>query len=204
MGPSIQHTQLLNTTNLTGPYTVDAVINSTVNPLNNSEIKLFWGRGAITDSVSMTNSGGSNWTADIPGNGDTATYVYYIKAADTQGRDAFSPGTAPAQLHSFIAASSITNIISNGTIPLTFALQQNYPNPFNPATKINFDIPVQSMVSIKIFDMSGREIKEMINTGLAAGSYSVSFDGSGLASGVYYYRIEAGSFIETRKMLLIK
>jgi subtilisin family serine protease len=204
MGPSIQHTQLLNTTNLTGPYPVDAVINSTVNPINTSEVKLFWGRDTISDSISMTNSGGNNWTASIPGNGDTATYFYYIKVADTQGREAFSPGTTPAQLHSFTASTTITNIISNGSIPNTFALKQNSPNPFNPTTKINFDIPVQSFVSIKIYDMTGREINELVNTGLTAGSYSVSFDGSKLSSGVYYYRIEAGSFAETRKMLLIK
>ncbi|MCB0723376.1 MAG: S8 family peptidase [Ignavibacteriae bacterium] len=205
MGPSIAHMPLLNTPNLSGPYTVDAMINTTVNPLNTSEIKLFWGRGTITDSISMTNSGGSNWTANIPGNNDTATYVYYIKAVDNQGREAFSPGTAPAQLHSFIANGSITNVTNNGgSIPVTYAISQNSPNPFNPTTKINFDIPVQSFVSITIYDMTGREITQLVNTGLAAGSYSTVFDGSKLASGVYYYRITAGSYVETKKMLLIK
>lgn len=204
MGPSISHTPFQNTPILSGPYTIDAVIKTLVNPVNPSSIKLFWGRGTISDSISMTNSGGDNWTANIPGNGDTATYVYYIKAVDNTGRESFSPGTAPAQLHKFIANTTITNIINNGNIPDRFSLNQNMPNPFNPSTRINFDIPTLAFVKLTVYDIMGRQVGELVNSNLTPGSYSVDFNGAKLSSGIYYYRIETEKFVETKKMLLIK
>jgi len=83
-------------------------------------------------------------------------------------------------------------------------LSQNYPNPFNPVTKIAYSIPVSGIVSIKIFDITGREIKTLVNEFRNAGSNEIDFDGGGLASGVYYYRLNADNFSETRKMILIK
>jgi ligand-binding sensor domain-containing protein len=85
-----------------------------------------------------------------------------------------------------------------------FELLQNYPNPFNPTTKIKFAIPKSGNVRLKVFDQLGREVRTLVNGELTAGSYEYEFDGSGLASGVYFYRIETGSFVETKKMLLIK
>lgn len=85
-----------------------------------------------------------------------------------------------------------------------FVLQQNYPNPFNPVTKINYEIPSQSFVSIKVFDVLGREIAELVNIEQEAGVYSYSFDASQLSSGIYFYTLQAGSFIETKKMTLLR
>lgn len=96
----------------------------------------------------------------------------------------------------------INSISSN--IPKSFSLYQNYPNPFNPATIIKFTIPKNSFVSIKVFDIVGREVKDVINQNLIAGEYKVDFDGSSLESGIYFYRIIAGDFYETRKMILLK
>lgn len=469
LGPNIQHTPLPNTENLSGPYTVNAVVNSPIAPL--SFVRLFWGRGGLTDSITMTNSGGNNWTANIPGNGAPAEYRYYIKAQDNQGRIGLAPGDAPSGYFSFMAETDLTppsithseigavpiinwpvtagaevtdnlavdsvwvrwyintpsvikqfkltaagnnqyagqfnstnpevnvgdtvfyriyandvssasnidssalykitflnkffleefpvttfntanwanftsgveiidvtgvstgtfshpvpsgpyfltvrgtngslesqsidlsafnsvrlimfesehdlesgenvtleffnsgnswetlnifngtnngfgtfepfdsvsfnlpanalhagfkmryrastnmattdewffdnicllgdvstNLTNNniGSIPERYNLNQNYPNPFNPSTKISFDIPVTSLVSLKIYDITGREVQRLVNSSLNAGSYTFIFDGSRLSSGVYYYRIEAGDFVQTKKMLLIK
>lgn len=96
------------------------------------------------------------------------------------------------------------NISNTGSIPEKYSLSQNYPNPFNPTTKISFDIPNQSHVSIKIYDVTGREISKLINQQFNPGSYTVDFNGSNLASGVYFYRLEAAGFVQTKRMMLIK
>ena len=92
-----------------------------------------------------------------------------------------------------------------GQTPYTFKLGQNFPNPFNPTTKINYEIPNDSKVKLIIYDILGREVKKIVNDELKkAGRYVVDFDGTNLASGVYFYRIEAGNFVESKKMVLIK
>lgn len=94
---------------------------------------------------------------------------------------------------------------SNQELPLVYRLSQNYPNPFNPITKINYDLPKNSMVKIVIYDILGREVTKLVNNELKqAGRYSVEFDGKNYASGVYFYRIEAGSFVQAKKMVLLK
>jgi len=90
-------------------------------------------------------------------------------------------------------------------LPLKFELSQNYPNPFNPATKINFSLPKDAKVTLSIYDVSGRLISTLINNEFrTANYYTVDFNASDLSSGTYFYRINAGSNIETKKMLLIK
>jgi len=91
-----------------------------------------------------------------------------------------------------------------GTLPLTFAISQNYPNPFNPSTKIRFSIPQSEQVVISVFNIQGELVESLVNKEMDAGNYQITFDGSGLASGLYLYRIQAGSFIETKKMTLMK
>ncbi len=93
---------------------------------------------------------------------------------------------------------------SSSNIPVEFSLKQNYPNPFNPNTNIQYDLPSDNFVSIKIFDVMGREISVLVNDFKTAGRYSVGFNGANLSSGIYYYKIEAGNFTQVRKMLLIK
>ena len=89
-------------------------------------------------------------------------------------------------------------------IPESYKLYQNYPNPFNPSTRIKFDIPKQGNVKLTIYDMSGKEVSVLVNSELKAGSYEYNFDGSGLSSGVYFYKLQSGDFIETRRMILLK
>ena len=83
-------------------------------------------------------------------------------------------------------------------------MEQNYPNPFNPVTRIVFNIPEQENVILKVFDMLGKEIQTLVNEPLRGGSYSFDFEGNNLPSGVYYYQLKTGDFIETKKMMLLK
>jgi hypothetical protein len=89
-------------------------------------------------------------------------------------------------------------------IPDKYELAQNYPNPFNPSTKISFSLPKQGFVTLKIYDVVGKEVAKIVNEVKNAGSYTVEFNASTLASGVYFYRIEAADFVETKRMMLIK
>ncbi|MBS1514657.1 MAG: T9SS type A sorting domain-containing protein [Bacteroidetes bacterium] len=88
--------------------------------------------------------------------------------------------------------------------PSSYSLTQNYPNPFNPTTTIKYSIPKDGLVKIRVYDISGREVANLINEVKTAGNYEVKFNGSNLSSGMYFYRIESGEFVETRKMILIK
>ena len=100
--------------------------------------------------------------------------------------------------------NSLTNIGNENIIPDKYSLEQNYPNPFNPVTTIKFAIPKENFVTITIFDITGREVTRLLSENKQAGTYSVLFNAENLASGVYYYKIEAGNFSETKKMLMIK
>jgi len=88
--------------------------------------------------------------------------------------------------------------------PDKFNLFQNYPNPFNPTTKIKFTIPQTGFTSLKVYDVLGKEITTLVNEELSAGEYEVDFDANTLTSSVYFYRLRAGEFIQTKKMILIK
>jgi hypothetical protein len=89
-------------------------------------------------------------------------------------------------------------------IPTKYKLKQNYPNPFNPTTRISFDIPRSGLTTLKVYDVLGNEVADLVNESLSAGSYSVSFDGSGLSSGMYIYILRSGEKVFSRKMILIK
>jgi len=98
--------------------------------------------------------------------------------------------------------TSVTPLISS--VADKYSLSQNYPNPFNPTTKINFAIPQNGFVSLKVYDISGKEVMTLVNKNMTVGSYAVDFNGAFLSSGVYFYRLETGSFVETKKMMLVK
>jgi hypothetical protein len=89
-------------------------------------------------------------------------------------------------------------------VPLQFVLEQNYPNPFNPSTKIQFSIVHRQLTIVKVYDVLGREVATLVNAVKEPGTYTVEFDASSLASGVYFYRLQAGTYVETRKLLLLK
>ena len=101
--------------------------------------------------------------------------------------------------------SSVTGITQNSTeLPVKYSLSQNYPNPFNPTTKINFALPKQGLVTLKIYDVLGREVRSLVNEVKAAGNYTVDFNASEFSSGVYFYRLQSEGFTDIKKMMLIK
>jgi len=100
--------------------------------------------------------------------------------------------------------SIITDIEEEETIPTVFKLEQNYPNPFNPSTKIKFAVPEKSNVLLKVYDILGSEVVTLVNKEMDAGWYENDFNAAGLSSGVYLLRMEAGSFVNTKKMILLR
>lgn len=101
---------------------------------------------------------------------------------------------------------SVTGIQENkgSETPTKFLLEQNYPNPFNPVTTINYSIPHKSFVSLSIYDLLGREVSSMVNQEQSPGNYSVKYDGSNLSSGIYFCKIRAGNYTDTKKIVLMK
>jgi len=98
----------------------------------------------------------------------------------------------------------VVNVEEEDLLPLTYKLEQNYPNPFNPSTIIKFAVPERTRVLIKIYDILGGEVSTLVNEELDAGRYEKTFNAAALSTGVYIYRIQAGSYVNTKKMLLIK
>jgi len=116
-----------------------------------------------------------------------------------------NPGDYASFLINATDSSKISGINSFGRADLkSFTLYQNYPNPFNPSTVIRYQLPVYCNVTLTVFDGIGNEVATLVNEPKPAGSYDVNFNSRNLSSGVYYYRLKAGSFIETKKFVFIK
>ena len=122
---------------------------------------------------------------------------------------------ADADLLIFLAQTILNNISSGASaksvesandevLPTSYQLSQNYPNPFNPTTTITFDLPKASHVEMVVFDAMGREVATLVEGALSAGRHDVTWQAGNLPSGVYFYRIAAGDFVQVRQMLLIK
>jgi hypothetical protein len=99
----------------------------------------------------------------------------------------------------------ITGVSSEGTdIPTSYRLHQNYPNPFNPSTTISFSLPSKSFVTLKVFDLIGREVATIVNEELPPGNHTKQWNADNLSSGVYFYRLQADSFTQTKKLVLLR
>jgi len=129
-----------------------------------------------------------------------------LSTASGCGYTSWSNSTAPpGKANTKFIMSPITSVSTTGTIiPVEYSLSQNYPNPFNPVTKINFAIPKQGFVAIKVFDILGREVSKLVSEVKAPGNYSVDFDASALSSGIYFYRLESNGFTDIKRMVLVK
>lgn len=115
-----------------------------------------------------------------------------------------SPNVMVVRPISTIELTVTTSVSGAPLTPGTFSLDQNYPNPFNPTTVIRFQTPRSSFVSLKVFDILGKEMISLVEEELAAGDHHVTFDGGSLASGVYFYKLTAGSFSATKRMLILR
>jgi len=156
----------------------------TVESSKNGTITLSWDKSQLTRKVILVDNG-SGKSIDMS-SVDTYAFTYS------------SPNV-------FTINGTTTNVLNdNGLLPTVYALLQNYPNPFNPATKIGYQLPKNSLVTLKVYDIIGREVSTLVNEQEIAGHYEATFDGSKLASGVYFYRIQAGSFTATKIFVLMK
>lgn len=166
--------------------------------------------GATWAPVAMlANSGGglfANAAEQLTISGTNATaYFTYIKDG-TRGSGVFGESTANQEPNFFrtITFSTVTSVGNDVVNPASFELAQNFPNPFNPTTSIRYTIGKADNVSLKVYNMLGQEVASVVNQFQTAGSYTVNFDASKLASGMYLYKIQSGSFSDVKKMMLLK
>ncbi|MBK7631219.1 MAG: T9SS type A sorting domain-containing protein [Ignavibacteriales bacterium] len=113
--------------------------------------------------------------------------------------------------YSYNGTFGITGVEEENELLINFSLDQNYPNPFNPSTKIKYTIPNVSLsevegsrVQLKVYDVLGNEVATLVNESKPVGTYEVEFNASNISSGVYFYKLQSGNFVETRKMILLK
>ncbi|MBX7047001.1 MAG: T9SS type A sorting domain-containing protein [Ignavibacteria bacterium] len=171
---------------------------STVNEENNSGF-----------AIERKNSSSDEWSkiGNVRGVGTTNSPIDYSYSDKNLSTGKYNYRLKQVDFNGNFKYYDLTNEVIIGT-PEKFDLLQNYPNPFNPSTKINYDLPFESKVQIKIFDMTGREVAQIVNETKTAGYYTAQFNASAMASGVYFYTISANggnrSFVKTMKMALVK
>ncbi len=148
--------------------------------------------------IKRTTDAGTTWSIQVSGTQENLNCIYMIDSLN-----GFICGNHGIILKTTTGGLVPANSISK-SVPKTFELHQNYPNPFNPATHIDFDLPHASYVTIKVYDIIGREVATLVNENMIAGKYSTTWDAGSFSSGTYFYMIKAGDFISTKKMVLVK
>lgn len=152
--------------------------------------------GSETNGVYFSNNDGLNWVQVNDGLGNIGVFSLYIFNNYIYAGASVN-GVYRRQL------SELVGISGNEILP-EYSLSQNYPNPFNPVTKINYNIPKQGLVTLKIYNILGKEVKTLVNEVKSAGNYDVNFEGSEFSSGIYFYRLESNGFSNTKSMMLLK
>ncbi|MCE1166334.1 MAG: T9SS type A sorting domain-containing protein [Bacteroidetes bacterium] len=169
----------------------DAIVGDTV--------RFVWISGVHNTVSGTIPMGAANWSNPI--DNTNQIFNYKITVAGTYNY-VCTFHSASGMTGSFVASPVLVQ--ENGSVVKDYDLKQNYPNPFNPVTSIKFSIPVNSVVKIKVYSLTGSEVAAPVNENLAAGEYRFSFNGSGLSSGIYFYKIETGNYTQVRKMVLMK
>ncbi|MBZ0182160.1 MAG: Ig-like domain-containing protein [Melioribacteraceae bacterium] len=173
---------------------------------SNNQLQFWFRDGASQNQV--YNFGVINWTgwklltvpmSEIGGTGEKKFHSVVIKK-NAEGKEVGELYFDDLQIGVLVSVDD-NNFTS---LPIKFELNQNYPNPFNPTTSIEYSVPSNEYVSLKVYDILGNEIAQLVNEQKSAGSYSVNFNAANLASGVYFYKITAGSFTQIRKMMFLK
>ncbi len=153
----------------------------------------------------LSSNGETVWLEDAAGN--LIDNVTFPSMALTQTYGRYPDGSSNWQLLDYItrgAPNSITSIEDNTNLNLDFKLEQNYPNPFNPITTITYKIGKQSLVTLKVFDILGKEVTTLVNEVKSPGSYIIKFDGNELSSGIYFYELKTENFTSIKKLMLMK
>lgn len=178
--------------------------------VNSSTIKLNYKVGSASfQQASMNYDGTLKYNYLLPSATNGTVIEFYFEYNNTTGTALREPASTNYKIsYGDLVVNNITDVKDVTEIPAEYKLMQNYPNPFNPATTIQFSVPLETsslqLVSLKIYDVLGREVATLVNEYKSSGNYQIKFDGSTLVSGVYFYRLQAGSFSETKKMLLVK
>jgi hypothetical protein len=219
-----------NYNNVTGDNTIDlwlispvvnGVINDTISFYERSvaastfpdSIRVYWasngdtvpGSGSFVELGRFKTTTSGSWGErrfTLPTAGATGRFAinYRVAHGGPSGANSDYIGVDLVRL-----LGSITGITPvNNQVPEKYSLSQNYPNPFNPVTNINFSIPTRGLVKLSVFDITGKEVVSLVNEVKPAGNYAVDFNASALSSGIYFYKIEAGNFTQTKKLMLIK
>jgi hypothetical protein len=146
---------------------------------------------------------------DSSSTGPGLTYVFvseHLGRVEVTAKDPSAPdsGLIDLTIPTIWNAAMPTAVETSGGIPRVYGLSQNYPNPFNPSTVISWQLPSAGEVKLAVYDLLGREVATLVDRELAPGTYTASFNGARLASGVYIYRLTAGQYVEARKMMLTK
>ncbi len=168
---------------------------SQLNAITTFGNKYAWAVGS--DKIYYYSNRGVNW---ISQNFTPYSYLQQVRCADSV--NVWVLGDRKLYRTSSGGVTSVDNEVN--LFPERFSLFQNFPNPFNPSTVISYQIPVNSNVTLEVYDILGREVATLVNEEKPAGSYEAQFYGDGLTSGIYFYRIKAGSYTETKKMILLK
>ena len=152
--------------------------------------------------ILKTTNSGENWFSQSSGTRDYLNSVYF-----TDNQPGWVVGSSGTILHTTNGGVTfIGDEENNFSQPKDFLLQQNYPNPFNPSTSIQYTISSTQFVTLKVYDLLGREVATLVNEEKPAGLYNAQFTMNNvqLSSGIYFYKLQAGDFIETKKMILLK
>jgi hypothetical protein len=167
-----------------------------------SGMNLFAG---TSNGVYYSSNGGTTWASVNTG------LMYHVGGLAVHGTNLFAGtgeyGSMPPGEGTGIwkrpLSEMITDVENVQEFPPQYVLQQNYPNPFNPTTSIKFDVPSSKVVTLKVFDILGREVATLLNEEKSAGTHTVTWDASSVSSGVYFYRIKAGDFVQTKRMMVV-
>ncbi len=187
--------------NRSGVYDFSEIVPVTVNAAKNALYVLSID-GVPLDSIYVDQNDGSGIWKTIGRSFLPANVPIELKVIDS------GENTQNAVLRTdavkFALVKEITNVNEYSSMPKKFELQQNYPNPFNPSTQISYQIPFESFVTLKVYDILGREIKTLVEQNQKAGFHILNFNASNLSSGIYFYQLKSGSFVQTKKMILMK
>lgn len=176
---------------------------------NGNAVELSWATATELNNqgfyVERKTANTENWISlgFVDGNASTTETHYYSFVDNNVATGLYSYRLKQLDFGGTFRYYELSDVVEVST-PFTYDLSQNYPNPFNPSTTISWQLKNDGLVTIKIYDQLGKEVATLVNEEKAAGSYEIEFNASELASGVYYYRINAGTFVDTKKMILMK
>jgi hypothetical protein len=178
---------------------IDVRLKTSLNGLINHKYCIIDAEDPSWSPVTIT--GSHNWTSPAENCNNDNTVMIKDGNIANQFLQEFA-----ARYYEFGGADTINVSVRrvDAIVPMLFSLSQNYPNPYNPVTMIAFAIPIETKVSLKLYNVLGEEIRLLIEDVVSPGDYAVVFNAKDLPSGVYFYRLIAGSYVETRKMLLLK